>query len=92
MIGGSIEDKMSRTTLMESEKYLNKNMLVPQASTLTGYSITGNGNSMVSMFGRVNYDYYGRYIVEGSVRRDGSSRFGSENRYGVFPAASAAWR
>lgn len=45
-----------------------------------------------SYFGSVKYDLQDKYIFSVVVRRDGSSRFGSENRYGVFPAFSAAWR
>ncbi|MDH5397642.1 MAG: TonB-dependent receptor, partial [Cyclobacteriaceae bacterium] len=52
----------------------------------------GKGVNFLSMFGRVNYIYNDKYIVNAVVRRDGSSRFGSANRYGVFPAFSAAWR
>ena len=53
----------------------------------------GNGSSwsLFSQFGRANYDLMGKYFMEATVRRDGSSRFGADNRYGVFPAASAAW-
>jgi TonB-linked SusC/RagA family outer membrane protein len=47
--------------------------------------------SLFSMFGRVNYDLMGKYFLEGTVRRDGSSRFGANNRYGTFPAVSGAW-
>lgn len=47
--------------------------------------------SLFSQFGRVNYDLMGKYYLEASVRRDGSSRFSEENRYGVFPAASVGW-
>ncbi|WP_297093857.1 TonB-dependent receptor [uncultured Draconibacterium sp.] len=47
--------------------------------------------SMFSVFGRVNYNYMGKYYLEGTVRRDGSSRFSDDNKYAVFPAASAAW-
>lgn len=50
------------------------------------------GVNFYSLFGRVNYTFNDKYIVTGVVRRDGSSRFGSNNRYGVFPAFSAAWR
>jgi TonB-linked SusC/RagA family outer membrane protein len=50
------------------------------------------GVNFFSLFGRVNYIYNDKYIVTGVLRRDGSSRFGVNNRYGVFPAASAAWR
>ncbi|KJF45413.1 SusC/RagA family TonB-linked outer membrane protein [Draconibacterium sediminis] len=54
---------------------------------------SGNASewSLFSVFGRVNYNYMGKYYVEGTVRRDGSSRFSEENKYAVFPAGSAAW-
>lgn len=47
---------------------------------------------LVSYFGRVQYDYMGRYLLSASVRRDGGSVFGSQNRWGTFPALSAAWK
>lgn len=52
----------------------------------------GDGVNFASYFGRVNFDLQDKYIVSLVARRDGSSRFGSENRYGVFPAVSVAWR
>lgn len=54
---------------------------------------SGNGSewSLFSQFGRANYDLMGKYFLEATVRRDGSSRFSEANRYGVFPAASFAW-
>lgn len=45
-----------------------------------------------SFFGRVNYNFHNRYLVEANLRTDGSSRFAKGNRYGVFPSFSAAWR
>jgi TonB-linked SusC/RagA family outer membrane protein len=51
-----------------------------------------NGVNFASYFGRINYDFNDKYIISAVVRRDGSSRFGAENRYGTFPAVSAAWR
>ncbi len=47
--------------------------------------------SMQSVFGRVNYDYDGKYMLEVNVRSDGSSRFTDGNRWGVFPSFSAGW-
>lgn len=47
--------------------------------------------SMQSFFGRANLGYKGRYLLNLSLRSDGSSRFAPENRYGYFPAASAGW-
>ena len=48
--------------------------------------------SLFSMFGRLNYTLDEKYILEGVIRRDGSSRFGEGGNYGVFPAFSAGWR
>lgn len=50
------------------------------------------GVNFYSVFGRVNYIFNDKYIVTAVLRRDGSSRFGTNSRYGVFPAFSAAWR
>ncbi len=48
-------------------------------------------NTLISYFGRVNYSFAGRYILTGTVRTDGSSRFSPENRWGVFPSGAVAW-
>ncbi|BDD00825.1 SusC/RagA family TonB-linked outer membrane protein (plasmid) [Persicobacter psychrovividus] len=48
-------------------------------------------NRLLSYFGRVNYDYDERYMFTATVRYDGSSRFGENNRFGVFPSISAGW-
>jgi len=57
------------------------------ASVSTGYS----AYATTSVFSRLNYTYKGRYILEGTGRYDGSSRFPIERRWGFFPSASAAW-
>lgn len=49
-------------------------------------------NRMLSMYGRINYAFKGRYLLTASVRRDGSSRFSEENRFAVFPSAAFAWK
>ena len=58
------------------------------------YSIGGSASdwSLLSFMGRVNYSYDNRYLLTATVRRDGSSRFGKDNRWGTFPSVSAAWR
>ncbi len=48
--------------------------------------------SLVSQFGKLNYSYDDKYLASFTIRRDGSSRFGANNRYGVFPAATVGWR
>jgi len=52
----------------------------------------GEGFSLVSYFGKVNYTYDDKYLASFTIRRDGSSRFGSSNQYGTFPSVSAGWR
>lgn len=57
---------------------------------------SSNGNStgsrLLSQFARVDYNFGDRYLAALTLRRDGSSRFGADNRYGFFPAASVGWR
>ncbi|WP_028295242.1 SusC/RagA family TonB-linked outer membrane protein [Olivibacter sitiensis] len=55
----------------------------------TGYENVGH--TVSSLFARLNYNYKEKYLVEGLIRRDGSSRFGANNKYGVFPSFSAGW-
>ena len=47
---------------------------------------------MISFFGRANYAFADKYLLQATVRRDGSSAFGNNNRWGTFPSASIAWR
>ena len=49
-------------------------------------------NRLVSFFGRLNYSYKGKYLLTGTIRRDGSSRFSEDNRWGWFPSGAFAWR
>lgn len=51
----------------------------------------GIHHTVSSLFSRLTYDYSGKYLFTGVIRRDGSSRFGSNNKYGYFPSASIGW-
>jgi len=55
------------------------------------YSYKGKSN-LASFFARANYAYDSRYMVTATIRKDGSSRFGANNKWGIFPSASVAWR
>ncbi len=60
-----------------------------------GNQINYNGYSdwaFISYIGRINYDYKGKYLLQATVRRDGSSRFSADNRWGIFPSYSLGWR
>ncbi len=54
-------------------------------------SYKGNAR-LISFFGRINYSYMSRYILTATLRRDGSSRFGENNKWGLFPSVAVAWR
>ena len=69
----------------------NYRLLVNGSASQTNYSYA-NASSLYSIFGRLDYAYKDKYLVSGTFRRDGSSIFGPQNRYGNFPAVSAAWR
>ena len=60
-----------------------------------GLASMGRGedeSKLIAFFGRVNYSYKGRYLFNASIRREGSTRFGENNKWGWFPALSGAWR
>lgn len=60
---------------------------------ITANNYGGSGEwAMESYLGRLSYNYDNRYLVTGTVRTDGSANFGPENKWGVFPSLSAAWR
>ena len=80
-ISGSIQNFPS-----ESTQTLNNGLNQP---SLHG---TGSEWAIFSTFTRANFDYKNRYYATATVRRDGSSRFGTGNKYGTFPSGSLAWR
>lgn len=51
-----------------------------------------NDSKLIAFFGRVNYDFASKYYVSASLRREGSSKFGADNKWGNFPGVSAGWR
>ena len=61
------------------------------ANQITAGAYTANQHVLSSLFSRLNYNYNEKYLFTGVIRRDGSSRFGSNNKYGVFPSFSAGW-
>ncbi len=59
--------------------------------TPTSRSALAEKNKLQSFFGRVNYNYDGKYLVTATMRADGSSKFGENNRYGYFPSFALGW-
>ena len=72
---------------------LNTNYMWPDAGVGTAQAYgNGGGFSLISFFGKANYTYDNRYLVSFTLRHDGSSRFGKNNRFATFPSVSAGWR
>lgn len=72
----------------------NTSIMVIDGSGPTNQSVNGTASewALRSQFGRVNYDYKGKYFLEGNIRNDGTSRVDPTYRYGVFGGGSAAWK
>ena len=61
-------------------------------ATVKSKSVSHSRNGIVSAFARVNYSFDERYLLTGTIRGDGSSRFAKGNKWGIFPSVSGAWR
>ncbi|HEY3372956.1 MAG TPA: TonB-dependent receptor [Prolixibacteraceae bacterium] len=73
----------------EGDQYATQAGSTSQANDrIGGYN---RESTMASVFGRLSYDYKSKYLLEGSIRRDGASEFPVNNKYGVFPSVSAGW-
>lgn len=70
-------------------KYLTN---VSGGTTVASATGTESQSRLLSYFGRLNYDYAGKYLLQATVRRDGSSRLSPDNRWGTFPSLSLGWR
>jgi len=94
LAGYTVQEDISNENSLSSNNFPNN--LVPTLSAVSGIITTGTASraewSIVSELARINYNFDGRYFVTASIRRDGSSRFGANNKYGVFPSAAVAWR
>lgn len=95
MIGMELnrEDDTHFSGYKEDFSILNPDFMWPDAGVGDAQAYgSGEGYSLVSFFAKVNYSYADKYLFSATVRRDGSSRFGLENRYATFPSFSAGWR
>ncbi len=93
LAGYSFEKYARRTTYIEAIDFPNENLqYITSAGTIRVASATATDKGMNSWFGQFKYNYLYKYIVTLTARADGSSKFGKNNQYGYFPAASIAWR
>lgn len=74
--------------------FLNNSLDELNAGPVSGQQATGSAYEVAlqSVFGRINYTFNDRYLFEANMRYDGSSRFAPDNRWGIYPSFSGAWR
>lgn len=92
VLGMSYQRSNTQTTYVAGEGFPNDNFKkLASASDITFGSSTGTANSLLSYFARANFSLLDRYLFSLSARVDGSSRFGTDNKYGLFPAIGVGW-
>lgn len=94
LVGYTFERDKGRGLSGSAEGFPNNYIHVIDASTKYGINAGSNANEwdMISILARFLYNYKSKYYLTANVRRDGSSRFAKDNRWGTFPSFSAAWR
>lgn len=94
MAGYRIEKYNYKYTKAYRQSFPNNDMTDINAGTQSTQTNEGYSRelAMMSYFGRINYDYAGKYLFEANFRADASSRFSPDNRWGYFPSLSAGWR
>jgi len=93
LVGYSFEKYASRSTYIDAVDFPNENFqYIASAGTIRAASASALNRGLNSWFGQVKYNYMYKYIFALTMRADGSSKFGENNRYGSFPAVSLAWR
>jgi TonB-dependent starch-binding outer membrane protein SusC len=93
VIGTSFEDNTEESSFVQGQQFPTEYFkYLTSAATIADGSSSRSDHGLISYFGRVSYNFDERVTATFNVRRDGSSRFGTANRYGTFPSASMLWR
>lgn len=95
VLGGYSQEHNKFDYLFGSRRgYLNNALAELDAGPITGLQNGGNAAeyALQSVFGRLNYAFRKKYLIEGNIRDDGSSRFAKGNRWALFPSVSVGWR
>ena len=96
VIGSTYERYTSSSLVANSRSFalsdLTYNGLGTGDNTLNGVSDGRQENILISYLARANYSFKNKYLLTGSIRADGSARFGQNNRFGYFPSGAVAWR
>jgi len=92
LLGLNYEETLRTRSNVSSTGFLTDDLRnIGSGSTPTVLNGDRDPSRLFGLFSRVTYDYKGKYLVEGSIRRDGSSRFGANNRFGYFWSGAVGW-
>ncbi|MCK0147279.1 TonB-dependent receptor [Arenibacter sp. F26102] len=92
LLGYSSQKENSESSSISGRGFPNDlSLTLNNATEIPSWGESINEWSLVSMFARATYGFDSRYLLSASIRRDGSSRFGANNKWGMFPAVSGAW-
>jgi TonB-linked SusC/RagA family outer membrane protein len=93
LAGGTLEKNINESPIMLTAYGYSSDLYLSNLNLASNYSISNGYNAYqyASLFGRANYNWQNKYILTGSFRRDGSSRFGPNSQFGNFGAMGAAW-
>jgi len=92
LIGNTVQGNSEGATIATGANFPNDSYTEIASAATTTSTASTTAYKLASFFSRVNYDYAGRYFVEGNLRADGSSRFGADRRWGYFPSLGLGWR
>ena len=95
LVGSEAIDELNRGVSANRQRFFSEDfnfLVLGNGTEAIGNSSSISARSLFSLFSRVDYSFNDRYLLGLTVRRDGSSVFGPQQRYGVFPSVSLAWR
>ncbi len=92
LVGNTLQNDVLSRTYAEGRGFANNEFKVISSAATTLSSQNWSKSTLASFFSRVDYNFSGKYLLDVSLRADGSSRFGADNKWGYFPAIGAAWR
>jgi len=95
--GTSFEDNYYQSAQAQNRKFITdlfgaNNLSAGENLMVGDVSSSASMDRLLSYFGRINYNFKDRYILSTTLRRDGSSKFGENHKWGTFPSVSVAWR
>lgn len=92
LVGNTIQSDLLTRTYAEGRGFANNQFTQISSAATTAASQSWSKSNLASFFGKVDYNFGGKYLIDFSVRADGSSRFGQNRQWGFFPSAGVAWR